>query len=84
MGIPLLRLHPHRSQCRSIGQTIGLTAYPPQRATIFMMLLLTRTFSAYFRLRALFEVSDISTTSSLLSLPGLSHSAQQIRCVPDI
>jgi len=59
----LLRFHPHPSQCRSIGQTIGLTAYPPQRAAIFTMLLLTRTFPAYFRLRALFEASDISTTS---------------------
>ena len=59
----MLRFHPHPSQCRSIGQTIGLTAYPPQRAAIFTMLLLTRTFPAYFRLRALFEASDISTTS---------------------
>jgi len=59
----LLRFHPHPSQRRSIGQTIGLTAYPPQRAAIFTMPLLTRTFPAYFRLRALFEVSDISTTS---------------------
>jgi hypothetical protein len=59
----LLRFHPHPSQCRSIGQTIGLTAYPPQRAAIFTMPLLTRTCPTYFRLRALFEVSDISTTS---------------------
>jgi len=59
----LLRFHPHPSQCRSIGQTIGLTAYPPQRAAIFTMPLLTRTCPAYFRLRALFEASDISTTS---------------------
>ena len=63
VGIPLLRFHPHPSQCRSIGQAIGLTAYPPQRAAIFTMPLLTRTFPAYFRLRALFESSDISTTS---------------------
>jgi hypothetical protein len=63
VGIPLLRFHPHPSHRRSIGQTIGLTAYSPQRAAIFTMLLLTRTFPAYFRLRALFEVSDISTTS---------------------
>ena len=34
-GIPLLRFHPYPSQCRSVGQTIGLTAYPPQRAAIF-------------------------------------------------
>jgi hypothetical protein len=27
VGIPLLRFHPHPSQRRSIGQTIGLTAY---------------------------------------------------------
>ena len=27
----MLRFHPHPSQRRSIGQTIGLTAYPPQR-----------------------------------------------------
>jgi len=59
----LLRFHLHPSQCRSIGQTIGLTAYPPQRAAIFTMPLLTRTFPAYFRLGALFEASDISTTS---------------------
>jgi hypothetical protein len=63
VGIPLLRFHPHPSQCRSISQTIGLTAYPPQRAVIFTMPLLTRTFPAYFRLRTLFEASDISTTS---------------------
>ena len=59
----MLRFHPHPSQRRSIGQTIGLTAYPPQRAAIFTMPLLTRTFPAYFRLRALLEASDISTTS---------------------
>jgi hypothetical protein len=27
VGIPLLRFHLHPSQCRSIGQIIGLTAY---------------------------------------------------------
>ena len=63
VGIPLLRFHLHPSQCRSIGQTIGLTAYPPQRAAIFTMPLLARTFPAYSRLRALFEASDTSTTS---------------------
>ena len=63
VGIPLLRFHPHPSQCRSIGQTIGLTAYSPQRAAIFTMPLLTRTCPAYFRLGALFEASDISTPS---------------------
>jgi hypothetical protein len=63
VGIPLLRFHPHPSHRRSIGQTIGLTAYPPQRAAIFTTQSLTRTFPAYFRLRALFEASDISTTS---------------------
>ena len=63
VGIPLLRFHPHPSQCRSIGQAIGLTAYPPQRAAIFTMRLLTRACPAYFRLRALFEALDISTTS---------------------
>jgi len=31
----LLRFHPHPSHRRSIGQTIGLTAYPPQRVAIF-------------------------------------------------
>jgi hypothetical protein len=35
VGIPLLRFHPHPSQCRSIGQAIGLTACSPQRAAIF-------------------------------------------------
>jgi len=63
VGIPLLRFHPHPSQRRSIGQTIGLTAYPLQRAAIFTMLLFTRTFPAYSRLGPLFEASDISTTS---------------------
>jgi len=29
VGIPLLRFHPHPSHRRSIGQAIGLTAYPP-------------------------------------------------------
>jgi len=29
VGVPLLRFHLHPSQCRSIGQTIGLTAYSP-------------------------------------------------------
>jgi len=29
VDIPLLRFHRHPSQCRSIGQAIGLTAYPP-------------------------------------------------------
>jgi len=62
VGIPLLRFHLHPSQRRSIGQTIGLTAYPPQRAAIFTMLLLTRTCPAYFRLGALFEASDLPTT----------------------
>lgn len=32
---PLLRVHPHPSLRRSIGQTIGVTAYQPQRTTIF-------------------------------------------------
>jgi hypothetical protein len=59
----LLRFHPHPSQFRSIGQTIGLTAYPPQRAAIFTTPSLTRTCPAYSRLRALFEASDISTIS---------------------
>jgi len=36
VGIPLLRFHPHPSHRRSIRQAIGLTAYPPQRAAIFM------------------------------------------------
>jgi len=35
VGIPLLRFHPHPSQRRSIGQTIGVTACSPQRAAIF-------------------------------------------------
>ena len=35
VGIPLLRFHPHPSRRRSIGQTIGVTAYPPQRAATF-------------------------------------------------
>jgi hypothetical protein len=61
----LLRFHPHPSHRRSVGQTIGLTAYSPQRAAIFTMRLLTRACPAYFRLRALFEASDISTTSEL-------------------
>jgi hypothetical protein len=63
VGIPLLRFHPHPSHRRSIGETIGLTAYPPQRAAIFTMRLLTQACPAYFRLGALFEASDISTTS---------------------
>jgi len=63
VGIPLLRFHPHPSHRRSIGQTIGLTACSPQRAAIFTTPSLTRTFPAYFRLRALFEASNISTTS---------------------
>jgi len=62
VGIPLLRFHPHPSHRRSIGQAIGLTAYPPQRAAIFTMLLLTRACPAYFRLGALFEPLDIPTT----------------------
>jgi len=62
VGIPLLRFHPHPSHRRSIGQTIGLTAYPPQRAAIFTMPPHSN-LPAYFRLRALFEASDISTTS---------------------
>ena len=62
VGIPLLRFHLHPSQCRSIGQAIGLTAYPPQRAAIFTMPPHSN-LPAYFRLGALFEVSDISTTS---------------------
>jgi hypothetical protein len=41
VGIPLLRFHPHPSHRRSIGQAIGLTAYPPQRVAIFTMPLLT-------------------------------------------
>ena len=61
MGIPLLRFHPHPSQCRSIGQTIGLTAYPPQRAAIFMMLPRSN-LPRLFRLGALFEPLDIPTT----------------------
>ena len=44
----MLRFHPHPSQCRSIGQAIGLTAYPPQRAAIFTTQSLTRTCLAYF------------------------------------
>jgi hypothetical protein len=48
VGIPLLRFHLHPSHRRSIGQTIGLTAYPPQRAAMFTMPLLTRTCPAYF------------------------------------
>ena len=35
VGIPLLRFHPHPSHRRSIGQTIGVTANPPQRAPAF-------------------------------------------------
>jgi len=71
VGIPLLRFHPHPSQRRSIGQTIGLTAYPPQRAAIFTTQSLTRACPAYFRLRALFEASDISTTSEPTSPSGI-------------
>jgi len=63
VGIPLLRFHLHPSHRRSVGQTIGLTAYSPQRAAIFTMPLLTRACPAYFRLGALFEPLDISTTS---------------------
>ena len=63
VGIPLLRFHPHPSQRRSIGRAIGLTACPAQRAAIFTMLLLARACPAYFRLGALFEASNISTTS---------------------
>jgi len=62
VDIPLLRFHPHPSQCRSIGQTIGLTAYPPQRAAIFTMPPHS-SLPRLFRLGALFEASDISTTS---------------------
>ena len=62
VGIPSLRFHPHRSQCRSIGQAIGLTAYPPQRAAIFTMPPHSN-LPRLFRLRALFEASDISTAS---------------------
>jgi hypothetical protein len=71
VGIPLLRFHPHPSHRRSIGQTIGLTAYPPQRAAIFTMPLLTRACLAYFRLGALFEASGISTTSEPTVASGI-------------
>ena len=57
----MLRFHPHPSQCRSIGQTIGLTAYPPQRAAIFTMLPHSN-LPRLFRLGALFEPLDIPTT----------------------
>jgi hypothetical protein len=36
VGVPLLRFHPHSSHRRSIGQAIGLTAYSPQRAALFL------------------------------------------------
>jgi hypothetical protein len=52
VGIPLLRVHPHPSRCRSIGQTIGLTAYPPQRAAIF-------TMPPYSSLPRLFSVESL-------------------------
>jgi hypothetical protein len=53
VGIPLLRFHLHPSQCRSIGQAIGLTAYSPQRAAIFTMPLLTRTLPRLFSVESL-------------------------------
>ena len=51
----MLRFHLHPSHRRSIGQAIGLTAYPPQRAAIFMMLAhsnLPRLFSVGSLIRA--------------------------------
>jgi len=61
VGIPLLRFHLHPSQCRSIGQAIGLTAYSPQRAAIFTMPPHSN-LPRLFRLGALFEPLDIPTT----------------------
>jgi len=75
VGIPLLRFHPHPSHRRSIGQTIGPTACSPERAAIFMMPLLTRACPAYFGWEPYSSLRTFQPYLSLLSLPGLSHSA---------
>jgi hypothetical protein len=71
VGIPLLRFHLHPSHRRSIGQTIGLTAYPPQRAAIFTMpphSNLPRPFSVGSLIRAFGHPDHMW---SLLTLAGL-------------
>jgi len=78
VGIPLLRFHLHPSHRRSIGQTIGLTAYPPQRAAIFMMLPhsnLPRLFSVGSLIRAFGHPNHMW---SLLALAGLYDSTPNI------
>ena len=75
----MLRFHLHPSQCRSIGQAIGLTAYPPQRAAIFTMPLLTRTLPRLFSVGSLIRAFGHSDHMwSLLALAGLYDSTPNI------